>query len=59
VRAAPAPAHPRHHHGGLSYIVHTWNCGCIHLYDGHGRLTGATPCHAPDYLDDEIKDLLS
>ncbi len=54
---APAPG-PRHRTGGLEYAIRKYNCGCIHLHDGTGRLTGCTPC-TPASLDDEIRDLLT
>lgn len=56
-RPAPAPGHlrpPGHDHRGLYYVVRVYNCGCIHLHDGHGRLTGCTPCQPPD-LDEELR----
>jgi hypothetical protein len=59
-RAAPAPGHlARHKTGGLEYAVEVFRCGCILLFDGHGRITGTTPCAAPDLLDEEIRDLLT
>jgi hypothetical protein len=55
VRPGPAPGPPPHNHGGLNYVIRAWNCGCIHLYDGTGALTGCTPCTSD--LDTELRGL--
>ena len=42
-RGRPGRA-PRHHTGGLAYLLRRYHCGCKHYYDAGGRLVHASPC---------------
>lgn len=58
-RAGASHLLPGHHHGGIDTIAKGYHCGCIHLFDGTGRLLFAYPCADGDEIDQLIKDLLS